>query len=99
MKVVLSEAAYDDLLAIGAFIKRDNLQRAATFVAELHARCRRLGTMPKAFPLLPDYEVTGVRRLPFKDYLIFYRIGSEAVEILHVLHGAQDYEPLLFQEE
>ena len=30
------------------------------------------------------------------DYLIFYRAGAELVEVMQVLHGAQDYEPLLF---
>jgi plasmid stabilization system protein ParE len=30
------------------------------------------------------------------DYLIFYRVGAELVEVIHILHGAQDYEALLF---
>jgi plasmid stabilization system protein ParE len=30
------------------------------------------------------------------DYLIFYRVGTELVEITHILNGAQDYETLLF---
>jgi len=29
---------------------------------------------------------------------IFYRIGRETVDVIHVLHGAMDYEPLLFPE-
>jgi toxin ParE1/3/4 len=30
--------------------------------------------------------------------LIFYRIGPDAKEVVHILHGARDYEPLLFPE-
>jgi toxin ParE1/3/4 len=30
------------------------------------------------------------------DYSIFYRVLSDTVEILHMLHGARDYEPILF---
>jgi toxin ParE1/3/4 len=30
------------------------------------------------------------------DYLIFYRIGDSGIEVLRVLHGAQDYERVLF---
>ncbi|MEF3365520.1 type II toxin-antitoxin system RelE/ParE family toxin [Methylocystis sp. 9N] len=39
-----------------------------------------------------------MRRRVHGDYLIFYRIQPSAVEILHVLHGAMDYERLLFPE-
>lgn len=31
--------------------------------------------------------------------LIFYRIGEDAVEVLHILHGARDYERILFSDE
>ena len=36
---------------------------------------------------------------PFRDYLIFYRVTAEAVEILRVLHGARDIDRLLFPED
>ena len=63
---------------------------------ELVGRIARLGDMPRAFPLVPRYEHTGVRRLPHGNYLIFYRVAETQVEILHILNGAQNYEPLLF---
>jgi len=31
--------------------------------------------------------------------LIFYRVGIDAIEVIHILHGARDYEPLLFPED
>ena len=31
----------------------------------------------------------------FKDYLIFYKVQEERVEVLRVLHGARDLEDLL----
>ncbi|MCE2718464.1 MAG: type II toxin-antitoxin system RelE/ParE family toxin [Dolichospermum sp.] len=31
----------------------------------------------------------------FKDYLIFYKVQEEQVEVLRVLHGARDLEDLL----
>jgi plasmid stabilization system protein ParE len=54
--------------------------------------------MPRSFPLLPGREESGIRRRPYGDYLIFYRI-ADAVEVLHVLHGAVDDERLLFPDE
>lgn len=99
MIVVLTETAMADLVAIGRHIATDNPQRAKTFVAELESRCHELGTMPKAFALVPRHEHGGVRRRPYRNYLIFYRIAADIVEVLHVLHGAQDYETILFSND
>jgi toxin ParE1/3/4 len=99
MKVVITDAAFADLLEIGRFIGKDNPRRAETFVSELYDRCERLGDNPRAYPLLPRWEDRGVRRKSHGNYLIFYRIGAAAVEILHVLHGARDYEAILFPDE
>jgi toxin ParE1/3/4 len=99
MRVVISEAAYADLLDIGRAIARDSPGRAFSFVDELHERCKGLSTMAQAFPLLPGWEERGVRRRPFGDYLIFYRISVREVQVLRVLHGARDYERVLFPDE
>ncbi len=40
----------------------------------------------------------GVRRRVYGHYLIFYRIGQNTIDVIHVLHGATDYERLLFSE-
>jgi plasmid stabilization system protein ParE len=99
MKVVVSDAAYRDLLDIGRAIAKDSPRRAISFIDELHERCRGLSTMSRAFPLLPGWEDRGVRRRPFGDYLIFYRISSREVQVLRILHGARDYERILFPDE
>ncbi|MGE3248096.1 MAG: type II toxin-antitoxin system RelE/ParE family toxin [Beijerinckiaceae bacterium] len=98
MIVILSGAAEADLESIGDTIARDNPLRAVTFVRELRASCEGLGDFPKAYPLVPRFERHGVRRRVHGDYLIFYRVGDEAVEVIHILHGARDYEGLLFPE-
>jgi addiction module RelE/StbE family toxin len=99
MKVTLLPAAQDDLVDIGAYIAEDNPRRADTFVDDLRSRCEKLGDMPKAYPLVPRHEASGVRRCPFRDYLIFYRVTPEAVEVLHIVHGARDIDALLFPSD
>ncbi len=99
MNVVLTEAALADLVGIGRFIALDSPARADSFLAELEDRCHRLGAMPLAFPLLPGREATGIRRRPYQNYLIFYRIVDQAVEILHVVQGARDYDAILFPDD
>jgi toxin ParE1/3/4 len=75
---------------------QNNPERAITFVEELLDRCNVLADMPRAYPLVPRYEKFGIRRTVYRDYLIFYRVHEESVEIIHILQGAQDYETLLF---
>jgi toxin ParE1/3/4 len=95
MKVVLTEAAKADLIEIGEFIRPHNPARAVTFVDELLDRCDALAEVPLAYPLVPRYERHGIRRCVHRDYLIFYRVLEHRVEVIHILHGAQDYEALL----
>ena len=99
MKVIITDTAQDDLLSIGRRIAESNLPRALSFMDEVESKCLKLADMPRAFPLLPNWEHTGIRRRVHGDYLIFYRINKTEIEILHILHGARDFEAVLFPEE
>jgi toxin ParE1/3/4 len=96
MKVVVTNEAKADLLDIGEFIRTHNPSRAITFVNELLDRCTALADMPRAYPLVPRYECHGIRRCVHRNYLIFYRVIEDRVEVIHILHGARNYEALLF---
>lgn len=96
MIVVFTEEAETDLERIGDYIAEGNPARAVSFVAELVDCCRRLADAPHGYPLVPRYRRSGVRRRPYGRYLVFYRAGADRIDILHVLHGAQDYEAILF---
>ncbi|NJO34617.1 MAG: type II toxin-antitoxin system RelE/ParE family toxin [Rhodospirillales bacterium] len=96
MKLVLTEAALADLEAIGDWIARDNPRRAAEFIWELRDACSNIPDMPEAHRLVPRYESFGIRRKIHGNYLIFYRIESKTIQIIHILNGAQDYEAILF---
>jgi toxin ParE1/3/4 len=96
MKLVITDEATVDLREIGEWIAASNPHRALSFVDELKARCTRLIDSPLAYAVVPSHEASGLRRLPHGAYLIFYRVREDVVEIIHVLHGARDYETILF---
>lgn len=96
MIVEFTQAAEDDLEAIGDYIARDNPVRALTFLRELRTACLELALMPERFPYLAGFEHRGIRRRLHGNYLIFYRIDDERVLIVHILHGASDYGALIF---
>lgn len=96
MIVRFARDAQVDLRAIRAFIARDNPHRALSVIRELRQRCATLAEFPERFPLVEGREASGVHRLVYRSYLIFYRVEAKGVVILRVLHGAQDYESILF---
>ena len=97
MKVIITAAARSDLAAIGDYIGAENPQRAASFVDELVDRCEDLASMAERFQRVPRFERLGIRRRPYKSYLIFYRVVHDTVEVIHIAHGARDWERLLFE--
>lgn len=96
MIVVLTAEAETDLERIGDAIAQHAPRRAESFVAELVDCCQLIGETPEAFPRVPRYEASGVRRRVHGNYLIFYRATADRVEVLHILHGARDDEAVLF---
>jgi toxin ParE1/3/4 len=95
MIVHLSAEAERDLEEIGDHIARDNPARAISFLEQLRGQCLGLAKFPRRFPLVPRYEAQGVRHRVFGNYLIFYRVETERIVVLHILHGAMDHAAIL----
>jgi toxin ParE1/3/4 len=98
MRLAFTDTAEQELEAIGDYIALDNPVRALSFIRELRKDCALLSAMPERNPLLARYRASGIRRRIYGRYLIFYRVEAETVQILHILHGAMDYEAILFPE-
>jgi plasmid stabilization system protein ParE len=98
VNVLFSDQAKAGLREIGRYIARDNKSRALSFVRALRTKARRIGAMPEAFPLVPRYASHGIRRRVFGQYAIFYRIESDRVVIVQILHSARDLDTLLFSD-
>lgn len=71
---------------------------AFSFLRELRSSCEGLVENPNCFAVVPRYEHYGIRRRVRGNYLIFYRVVSAKVIIVHILHGATDYGTILFGE-
>ncbi|BCM21245.1 type II toxin-antitoxin system RelE/ParE family toxin [Mesorhizobium sp. J8] len=95
-RLIFAAQAETDLEAITEHIAKDNPFRAVTFLQELRSACFELRAMPERYSLIPRYQSSGIRRRVHDNYLIFFHVGTDTVEILHVLHGAMDYEQILF---
>ena len=98
MRVRLTRSAKEDLIGITDWIARDNPMRAITFARELQARCLSLADRPGRFPIARTVRGAAIRKLAYRDYLIFYVVGATSVDVLHILHGARDWRTLLGAE-
>jgi toxin ParE1/3/4 len=89
----VSDAAHADLVDIWLYIASDNPEAADHFINSLVSRFSSLASMPhmgRARPELADR----LRSFPFGNYVIFYRLMEDGIEVVRVLHGARDLPPL-----
>jgi toxin ParE1/3/4 len=90
MKVVYTESAKHELRAIALYIAKHNLPRAKSFSKELRLACQKLGEMPERFERVARYD--SIRKRVHGNYVIFYKVAAEQVEIIHIYHGTMDLD-------
>lgn len=93
MNVILLARVDADLEDIGDYIARDNPERAASFVRELRSRCYAIGDAPQAHAPRPELG-RGLRCCLHGNYLIFFRVTREEVQVVRILHAARDLRQL-----
>ena len=104
MKVNKRPVVIQDLIEQATFIAENNLDASNRFLRAAEETFNFLGTMPAigkvsgfTHPNLVDVRQYAVRG--FKNFLVFYRISGESIDILRVLHGSRDLEMILDGEE
>jgi toxin ParE1/3/4 len=88
-------AAEADIDDIYLHIALDNVAAADRVVLRILSAEQRLLVFPEIGQARPDL-LPGLRHWPVGNYLIFYRITDETLEIVRVVHGARDL-PVLFR--
>ena len=98
-KFTLSPEAINDLELIWTYIARDNRQAADEVIEAAYRLCGILGDHPELGRVrgFSQNALAGLRSFvitDFPNYVIFYRVKGEGVEIVRVLHGARDIDSL-----
>lgn len=90
-------AAEQDLLDIIDYLNTLSPQTAMRYYDLLTEHIASLSTMPERCPHPRDLALTakGYRYLIVKDYLVFYRIIGNTVQIHRILYGRRNYQALL----
>jgi len=87
MKLLWTDKARRDLLAIGRFIARDNPRAARTWVEKLRERARKAALTPLAGRVVPERSEQEVREVILRNYRIVYRVYEDAIHVLTVFEG------------
>lgn len=97
MEIRWLDDAFADLDAVYSYIAADNPEAAGRVVSHIREAVRALGAMPERGR---PGRISGTRELviPRMAYIVPYRKRGNAIEILRVFHGAQEW-PDSFEKE
>ncbi len=87
----VTKQARRDLLQIWNYIADDNDDAADRFISRLTTHFRKLGRNPYLGRSREELR-RGYRSFPVGQYVIFYRLSEQRIEIMHVLHGKRDLD-------
>jgi plasmid stabilization system protein ParE len=90
MRVHWTDAAEAHLDAIHSYIAQDSPQYAKRTVDRLTRRSKQIATFPFSGRRVPEYDIEAIREVIEGSYRIIYRIKSDQIDILAVIHGAMD---------
>ena len=96
-KVKIYPAAKQDLLEIIDYLNTLSRETALRYYDLLTEEIASLATMPERYPRPKDLALAakGYRYLAVKNYLVFYVVSGDTVQIRRILYGHRDYLSLL----
>jgi len=96
-KVRIYPTAKRDLLEIIDYLNTLSPEAALRYYDLLTEEIASLSTMPERCPRPKDLALAakGYRYLVVKNYLVFYVVSGDTVQIRRILYGRRDYLSLL----
>ncbi len=96
-KVKLYPSAEEDLAGIVDHLNALSKEVALRYYDLLTEEIASLSTMPERCPHPRDLALTakGYRYLIVKDYLVFYIVKDNTVQIRRILYGRRNYQAIL----
>jgi toxin ParE1/3/4 len=89
MNVFWTETAIRHLSAIRTYIEQTSPTYAKRLVDRITARSQQIAAFPNSGRVVPEFANDRVREIIEGNYRIIYTFQGNQIEILAVLHGAQ----------
>ncbi len=88
--VVWSQAAADDFEAIASHLAGDSPSYASAFASEIWEASQNLATFSERGRIVRELGEADLREIYVRRYRLIYRVESERVAILAIIHGRRD---------
>jgi len=92
MRLYFRPQAEGDLIRIYDHIAEDSPINAANYIDRLEKLCQLLTEQPRMGKHRTELRPEGIYSFPADDYLIFYQIGNDVLEIVSIIHDSRDYQ-------
>lgn len=89
MKVHWTDNAIQNLIAIYDYISQDSPFYAQKMVDRLTRRSQQIAAFPRSGRRVPEYRDDDLREIIEGPYRLIYRIKSEQLDVIAVIHGAR----------
>ena len=86
MTLLWTKQSRADLAAIHRHIAEDSPMNAARLIDRLTRRAERIAMLPRSGRQVPEYGSEDVREILERPYRIIYRILSDHIDVLSVMH-------------
>jgi plasmid stabilization system protein ParE len=91
MQVFWTNTAEEHLGAIYDFIGKDSREYAARTIDRITRRSMQIADFPESGRIVPEISIEQIREVIEGPYRIIYYIKPAQIDILAVIHGAQQF--------
>jgi toxin ParE1/3/4 len=93
VKVEWAEEALNQLIAIRDYLQLTSPKYAESLLERIFIRAEKLNDNPQIGAEVPEYGQSAIREVYEHPYRIVYRIDSQLIQILAVIHSARRMTP------
>jgi addiction module RelE/StbE family toxin len=90
VRIHWTNTAIEHLVSIYEYVAHDSKPYAERLVDKLTRRSEQIATFPLSGRIVPEYKNENIREVIERPYRIIYLIKVDQIDILAVVHGAQE---------
>ena len=98
-QLVWSPEAVEDIEAIASYIERDSPWYAKAVVSRIVATAESTPEYPELGKMVPEVGDAAIRERLVYSYRVIYRVETERVLMVGVIHGRRLLQPLIARME
>lgn len=91
MRVKWTRGALGDLKEAVTYIQEERPQAARRMAARIRAQVREAAEFPHLGRMVPEIGDESIRERIVRPYRIIYRVGTDQIAVLAVIHGRRSF--------